>query len=888
MQSDTDPNQSNEQKEGTTELTIAAEKTSIDRASRHTDALVKAWLDRRCQILDEKYGYTSPKQPNAERDPQWQIGISLVRSIAEYLQTTANTAIFSKIKLLLSVAQTNLRSRYSPNEPNSLFSQEDDRKLGDYIHILDQMLQIHTRMDILGSFAAPSHIPTCDEVLQGIGQRFSDSEDFALYMRMYQQLVISQPFLVEITNRFPSVFTAPMVKFITNEQASAALHKQNFSTNVIFIVFTGQTIKVDFYATQDYNAAGLDRNNATRDQSQGDWYFDISRPESIGAWVSHQLGFSNNSWNTNDLEVSIASSQQLNAFHRTLASRNLSAQPNQTWNLFAKRRAQRTATIDSGTLIPDVIVAEVDTNPIMQLGALCGRPVKELLAVQTIDKFLAKRLQGSGTASQTPCFSELYFYNLFKPHASSAQTIIEVQELVKQFVPSPEHGTRMLCALLQLNMHTPIENNDIPDRALYFERLLIATYPRYFAEHRLTKQLIIADHAEHQSLLHKAFSVHESFGFADVTRLDAGALDRLYETDNNPLWKMLKTTIAVGSPVWVDNQLEQGLESNPDTADVSSLSPATTQVAVFKPYDKITAYAEMIALLKALNDGDPRAQAINALIESAYAIKGAYALADDAQFEQLSEDYTGDRKDLFSVEVRCLREHHHRAIDESEQNKRASLAALNQTSRVVMRLMATSSKSARSILQTRVNELAAESLALRGDIASITQKMNNIYKDFTSQAQSRAVKLSSTLVELQESKSENHRIRDESNQVKTQLEQTREQNEHILAQSRSNALQQRMAYFRMQATLKIMKIISAVLFTIGILMVLALTLGPSYLPIVAALSAEQIAFGTTIGCSSAAAGGTGFVLSHLFKPPAVSQQPVTSPDPVATRRYTRN
>lgn len=899
MQDVNDMPHSNEPKEAS--VTITLEKKKIDQASKEVDVLVTAWANNHCQRLNQEHGYTSPKQPGEERNPQWQKATSLVRSIAEYLQTSANTAIFKKIKLLLSVAQTNLRSRYPLENSDGLFNQTDDKQLTDYICTLDAMLECHAQMDMLKLLRAqdPPHVPTCDEVLQDIEQRFSKNQNFLQYMKMYQTLVLSQNFLVDITKRFPSVFAAPMVKFIANEQGFVASQTQNFSSDVIFIVFTPQALKVNFYATQDYNSAGRDRNNKSRDQSQGDWYLNLSHPASIGPWIKH-LGLDQKvCWNTIDLEVNITSSEQLEALRRTFISDEITAQPNQPWSVFSRLNRNKPKRLDCNTLIPASLVTEVDPNPIVLLGALCGRPVKELLAVKVIDENLLKMKAYPGNSTQTLDFSALYFHSLFQPHASNANTIMKINEIVGQFSPSPDAHFRTLAALLQLQVHTPNENSTIPDRILYLEKLLIATYPNYFSEHRSTGQLTIADNAEYQQLLRKAFHVHETFGFADVTRLDAGALDQLYRVDPHPLWKILKTTIAIGSPILVDNQDAPVLTSDQDQESSDTMSSTPTQMSssqgVFQSHDKIAAYVEMIELLKQGGFGDDKTKAMNAVIESAYAIKGAYVLDDDSLFETFMANYSGDRTIPLSIETRCLRNHHHQAVAEAEQHNRTRVTEFTRATQVVMHLMTGSSRLARLKLQSSVDRLTEENESLQHDLTLEQTRTSNMSADLTNQTRSLNASIESIQSNLQRIQSENKRIRTELDQVrardqqnesqnkntrlellqtKSQLQRSMLQNEHFLGQFKLNTDNQEAAYLRMQTTLKIMRIISTVLFIAGLLMVLAVTLGASYLPIVAALSAGKTALGTTIGCSSAAAGGTGVLLSYLFKP-VIPQQPVT-------------
>ena len=88
---------------------------------------------------------------------------------------------------------------------------------------------------------------------------------------------------------------------------------------------------------------------------------------------------------------------------------------------------------------------------------------------------------------------------------------------------------------------------------------------------------------------------------------------------------------------------------------------------------------------------------------------------------------------------------------------------------------------------------------------------------------------------------------------------------------------------RLQLILRILRAVSIFLLVTGILMLLALTWGAAYLPIIASMSAQQMMTGCVMGGVSALVGGVGLALSYFFKPAAPNQTtPAVNPVPVAT------
>jgi hypothetical protein len=70
--------------------------------------------------------------------------------------------------------------------------------------------------------------------------------------------------------------------------------------------------------------------------------------------------------------------------------------------------------------------------------------------------------------------------------------------------------------------------------------------------------------------------------------------------------------------------------------------------------------------------------------------------------------------------------------------------------------------------------------------------------------------------------------------------------------------------------LRILRLASAFLLIVGLLVLVSMTLGASYLPVVAALSPQQLTVGMAVGGMSALVGGAGLGFSCFFKP-AVAQ-----------------
>lgn len=96
--------------------------------------------------------------------------------------------------------------------------------------------------------------------------------------------------------------------------------------------------------------------------------------------------------------------------------------------------------------------------------------------------------------------------------------------------------------------------------------------------------------------------------------------------------------------------------------------------------------------------------------------------------------------------------------------------------------------------------------------------------------------------------------------------------QHELEQDRvhSESNDRRSSYvsLRLQVMLRWMRVISAFLLIAGVLILLSLTYGAAYLPIIAALSSQQMAIGTLAGCMSSVGGGLGLTLSFFYKPAA--------------------
>lgn len=78
------------------------------------------------------------------------------------------------------------------------------------------------------------------------------------------------------------------------------------------------------------------------------------------------------------------------------------------------------------------------------------------------------------------------------------------------------------------------------------------------------------------------------------------------------------------------------------------------------------------------------------------------------------------------------------------------------------------------------------------------------------------------------------------------------------------------ASLRLQMLLRWMRAVSAFLLMAGLLILLSLTYGVPYVPIIAALSSQQMTIGTLAGCMSSVAGGVGLALSFFYKPAAAN------------------
>ena len=73
---------------------------------------------------------------------------------------------------------------------------------------------------------------------------------------------------------------------------------------------------------------------------------------------------------------------------------------------------------------------------------------------------------------------------------------------------------------------------------------------------------------------------------------------------------------------------------------------------------------------------------------------------------------------------------------------------------------------------------------------------------------------------------------------------------------------------RLQHMLRILRLVSAFLLIVGLLVLVSMILGASYLPVVAALSPQQLTVGMAVGGGNALVGGAGLGLSCFFKPAA--------------------
>lgn len=81
------------------------------------------------------------------------------------------------------------------------------------------------------------------------------------------------------------------------------------------------------------------------------------------------------------------------------------------------------------------------------------------------------------------------------------------------------------------------------------------------------------------------------------------------------------------------------------------------------------------------------------------------------------------------------------------------------------------------------------------------------------------------------------------------------------------------ANLRLHMLLRIMRAVSAFLLIVGLLVLLSLTFGAPYLTAIAALTTQQIATGTLLGCMSSVGGGVGLGLSYFFKPAEAGRLP---------------
>lgn len=84
------------------------------------------------------------------------------------------------------------------------------------------------------------------------------------------------------------------------------------------------------------------------------------------------------------------------------------------------------------------------------------------------------------------------------------------------------------------------------------------------------------------------------------------------------------------------------------------------------------------------------------------------------------------------------------------------------------------------------------------------------------------------------------------------------------------------ASLQLQLMLRILRLVGTFLLIVGILVLVSLTMGASYLPVIAALSPQQFAVGMTIGGMTALIGGASVGLACFFKP-AVPQEAGASP-----------
>ena len=94
---------------------------------------------------------------------------------------------------------------------------------------------------------------------------------------------------------------------------------------------------------------------------------------------------------------------------------------------------------------------------------------------------------------------------------------------------------------------------------------------------------------------------------------------------------------------------------------------------------------------------------------------------------------------------------------------------------------------------------------------------------------------------------------------------------------------------RLQFILQILRAVSIFLLLTGLLMLISLTFGAPYLPLIASLNAQQLTIGTigTIGGGvSTVLGGAGVVLSYFFRPTAVPERQIEGAN-VAVQRAVR-
>lgn len=103
---------------------------------------------------------------------------------------------------------------------------------------------------------------------------------------------------------------------------------------------------------------------------------------------------------------------------------------------------------------------------------------------------------------------------------------------------------------------------------------------------------------------------------------------------------------------------------------------------------------------------------------------------------------------------------------------------------------------------------------------------------------------------------------------------TRIENEQVQTEELDNSFEQSEGFtanqmLQLQCMLRILRLVGTFFLLVGAIVLLSLTLGASYLPVIAALSSQQFAVGMTMGGGSTLVGGASLSLSCFFKPAVV-------------------